>query len=426
MFHLGAFTTFKPPDWAGTWGGETADTWADGYFWVDMVKALERARFDYVMFEDSSMVSDAYGGTMENDLKYSLYAPKHDPMMLIPLLARHTSQIGLISTASATLTPPWLLARTLVTLDHITHGRSGWNIVTSSEDRAAQNYGLDALPEHDHRYDRADEFVDVVSGLMSTWDPDARVMDAASNTYIDHTKVRTLDFAGRYHRSRGPLNTLAPPNGRPVYCQAGSSPRGREFAAKHADTILASIHGLEEMRAYRADLRRRMELIGRDPDSCKILFVVMPTIGATQHEATEKRARGGRNAEAALGSLSAITEIDFSVFDLDAPLPELTTNGHAGYLAEFARLGRQQSTLRELVRNWSISCIDLVGTPAAVAEQMAEAMDYVGGDGFLVTGISSRRYLTEVVDGLYPQLAALGVVRTSYESRHLRNNLMAF
>lgn len=372
------------------------------------------------------MVSDAYGGTTEVDLKYALYAPKHDPMMLMPLLAKATSRLGLIATGSTSLYPPFLLARTLVTLDHITKGRTGWNIVTSSEDRAAQNYGLPALPEHDDRYGRADEFVDVVSQLMGSWEPDALVMDHERNIYVDHEKVHTVNFKGQWHSSRGPLNTLAPPGGRPVFCQAGSSPRGRDFAAKHADTILASIHGLDEMKAYRADLRRRMEQIGRDPDSCKILYVVMPTLGDTTREATEKKKRSHRNVDAALGSLSAITEIDFSVFDLDQPLPAVTTNGHAGYLTEFARVGAQQATLRELVANWSISCLDLVGTPGQVAQQMAEAIDYVGGDGFLFAGLGSRRYLTEVVDGLAPELQRLGVTRQEYSGETLRENLLAF
>ncbi len=350
MFHLGAFTTFKPLDWTGPWGGEHGETWADGNFFVDLVKGLERARFDYVMFEDSSMVSDAYRGTSEADLKYALYAPKHDPMMLMPLLAKATNHLGLIATGSTSLYPPYMLARTLVTLDHITKGRTGWNIVTSSEDRAAQNYGLDKLPEHDDRYGRAEEFVDVVSQLMASWEPDALVMDRETNVYVDHTKVHPINFKGQWHSSRGPLNTLAPPGGRPIYCQAGSSPRGRDFAAKHADTILASIHGLDEMKAYRIDLRRRMETFGRDPDSCKIMWVVMPTLGDTSHEASAKKLRSSRSIDAALGSLSAITEIDFSLFDLDEPLPAVTTNGHAGYLAEFARLGSAQSSLRELLQ----------------------------------------------------------------------------
>jgi FMN-dependent oxidoreductase (nitrilotriacetate monooxygenase family) len=426
MFHLGAFTTFKPPDWAGPWGGETGETWADGGFFVDMAKALERAFFDYVIFEDSSMVSDAYGSSMENDLKHALYAPKHDPMMLMPLLARHTSHLGLIATGSTSFYPPWMLARTLVTLDHISSGRSGWNIVTSSEDRAAQNYGAAALPEHDDRYARAEEFVDVVTQLMDSWEPDALVMDREANVYVDHTKVHTVDFEGTHLRSRGPLNTLAPPGGRPVYCQAGSSPRGRDFAAKHADTILASIHGLDEMREYRVDMHRRMQDLGRDPASCKIMFVLKPVLGETHEQAVRKRERSVLDPEVALGGLAAITEIDFSVFDLDAPLPEVSTNGHAGYLAELSKMGKEQATLRELTEKFSISCLDLVGTPEEVADEMAAAMDHVGGDGFLMTGLSSRRYLTEVVDGLVPALQRIGATRRSYSDDTLRGNLMAF
>jgi alkanesulfonate monooxygenase SsuD/methylene tetrahydromethanopterin reductase-like flavin-dependent oxidoreductase (luciferase family) len=182
---------------------------------------------------------------------------------------------------------------------------------------------------------------------------------------------------------------------------------------------------LDEMKAYRLDMRARMEKVGRDPDSCKILYVVMPTLGDTSQEATEKKTRATRSIDAALGGLAAITEIDFSVFDLDQPLPEVTTNGHAGYLTEFVRVG-EQATLRELVAKWSISCMDLVGTPVEVAQQMADAMDYIGGDGFLIAGIGSRRYLTEIVEGLSPQLQKLGVTRSDYSSTTLRGNLMAF
>jgi FMN-dependent oxidoreductase (nitrilotriacetate monooxygenase family) len=426
MFHLGCFTNFSPQQWRGPWGGDLAETWADGSYHIDLVKALERACFDYVMFEDSSMVSDAYGGTTEADLRHALYAPKHDPLMLMPLLAKATRSIGLIATASTTFTPPFMLARSMSTLDHLTHGRTGWNVVTSSEDRAAQNYGMDKLPEHDDRYGRADEYIEVVKALWDSWEDDALTMDHERGVYVDHTKVHTIDFEGKWHRSRGPLNTLRSPQGHPVFCQAGSSPRGRQFAAAHADTILASVHGLEAMKAYREDMRHRVEAAGRDPDTCKILFVIMPTLGDTTAEAVAKKARSVRSIGAALGSLSAITEIDFSVFDLDAPLPPVSTNGHAGYLAEFARLGAERATLRELLDNWSISCLDLVGDPAEVADRMAEVMAYVGGDGFLLAGVGNRRYATEVVDGLTPQLQRLGVVRTTYTGTTLRDNLLAF
>ncbi|RFA08235.1 hypothetical protein B7R54_02595 [Subtercola boreus] len=393
-FHLGAFTSFKPLDWRSAFSGENKHLWADGSLWVDMVTELERAHFDYVMFEDSVMVSDAYGGTSEADLRYGMFAPKNDPLMLIPMIAHATSHIGLVTTGSTTFFPPYELARTISTLDGLTRGRSGWNIVTSSENRAAQNYGLPELPEHDDRYARADDYVANVTRLFG---------------------------------SPEELGTMPSRQGKPVYCQAGSSPRGRDFAAKHADTILVSAHGLPAMKAYRDDLRQRIERAGRDPDSVKLLFVVMPTFGDTTAEAVAKKSRASAQVEIALGALSAITEIDFSLFDLDAPVPtELTTNGHLGYLQEFMRMGESMTTLRELAQQWGISCLDLVGSHADVADRMCEAMEFIGGDGFLIAGIGNRRYLSEVVDGLAPELVARGAMRTGYSSTLLAENLLEF
>jgi alkanesulfonate monooxygenase SsuD/methylene tetrahydromethanopterin reductase-like flavin-dependent oxidoreductase (luciferase family) len=197
MFHLGWFMNFMAPkSWRGNWGSDDGAAWADGSFYVDFVRALERARFDYMMIEDSSMVPDAYAGTTEVELKHSLYAPKHDPIPLVPLLAAASARIGIVATASTSLYPPFLLARTMATLSHLTKGRVGWNIVTSSEHRAAQNYGMDKLWEHDHRYERADEFVELAEALWSSWEPDAVVMDRATGRYVDHTKVHTVDFKG--------------------------------------------------------------------------------------------------------------------------------------------------------------------------------------------------------------------------------------
>jgi alkanesulfonate monooxygenase SsuD/methylene tetrahydromethanopterin reductase-like flavin-dependent oxidoreductase (luciferase family) len=159
----------------------------NGEFYIDMARSLERAGFDYMMFEDSSMVSDGYAGTSEVDLKYALYAPKGDPVPLIGMVAQATKHIGLVATMSTSFYPPFLLARTMSTLDHLTRGRVGWNIVTSSEDRAAQNYGMDKLFEHDLRYERADEFVDLVTQLWDSWEADALVMDAERGVYVDHT-----------------------------------------------------------------------------------------------------------------------------------------------------------------------------------------------------------------------------------------------
>lgn len=431
MFHLGWFMNFMAPkSWRGNWASSDGATWADGGFYVDFARALERARFDYMMIEDSSMVPDAYGGTAEVELKHSLYAPKHDPIPLVPMLAAATSRIGIVATASTSFYPPFLLARTMATLSHLTRGRVGWNIVTSSEHRAAQNYGMDRLWDHDHRYERADEFVELAEALWSSWEPDAVVMDRATGRYADHTKVRTVDFKGEFYSSRGPLNTLPPIGGRPVYCQAGGSPRGREFAARHADTIITSAIGIKGMKAYRDDIRARMEKSGRDPDQCKLMFVVSPVLGDTDAEAQARLARmreaSDWNAQAALAHLSALTENDFSAFDLDAPVPSVGTNGHRSTLGDFLARGGDHATLREAAANWTISCVPLAGAPETVAQRMGEVIDEVGGDGFLISGELSRRYIGEICDGLVPALQRAGRVRTEYEHPLFRDNLMAF
>jgi FMN-dependent oxidoreductase (nitrilotriacetate monooxygenase family) len=429
-FHLGWFLSFRPPIWNGPWHSSDDASWMNGEFYIDMARSLERAGFDYMMFEDSSMVSDAYAGSSEVDLKYALYAPKGDPIPLLGMLAQATRHIGLVATMSTSFYPPFLLARTMSTLDHLTRGRVGWNIVTSSEDRAAQNYGMEKLFEHDLRYDRADEFVDLVSQLWKSWEDDALIMDEERNVYVDHAKVRPINFEGKYFKSRGPLNTLPSPQGRPVFCQAGGSPRGRDFAAAHADTIIASAQGIPAMKAFRDDIHARMEAAGRKPESCKILFVVSPVLADTVADAEERvsrmKARAAGNVEFALGHLSALTENDFSTYDLDAPIPEVSTNGHRSTLSDFVRQGAGGKTLREVAANWTINSVELVGTPDSVAATMGETMDEVGGDGFLISGQLNRRFVSEIADGLAPALQARGLTRTSYTYDHFRDNLLEY
>lgn len=430
MFHLGWFMNFMPPkSWRGQWGGHDAENWADGQFFVDFLQSLERACFDFMMIEDSSMVPDAYGGTTEVELKHSLYAPKHDPVLLAPVLAKATKHIGIFTTMSTSFYPPFLLARSQAVLSHLSNGRVGWNIVTSSEHRAAQNFGMDELWDHDERYDRADEFVEVVEALWNSWDPDAVVMDRETGAYVDYTKVRPIDFRGKYYNVRGPLNTLPPLNGRPVYCQAGGSPRGREFAARHADTVITAAVGIEAMRAYRDDVRQRAERYGRDPDSIKMMFIASPVFGDTDEEAQALAERNREvtdwKAEETLAHLSALTENDFSTCDWNEPVPELTTNGHRSTLADFFKNSRGK-TLREAAANWVLGGVPLVGTPDTVAERMGEAMAEVGGDGFLISGSTSRRYIGEITEGLVPALQRRGLARTSYEFPHFRENLLAF
>jgi FMN-dependent oxidoreductase (nitrilotriacetate monooxygenase family) len=431
-FHLAWFGNFTTPEWNGPYAGNDPYAWTNGDFYVDMARSLERAGFDYFMIEDSLMVSDIYGGTAELELKHARYAPKHDPMPLIPLMAKATKHMGFIATASATFYPPFMLARMMSTLDHLTEGRVGWNIVTSSEDRAAQNFGYDKLPEHDLRYEMAAEYVDIVTQLWDAWAPDAVVMDPETGRYADHTKVHPINYRGKFHSVRGPLNTLRSPQGRPVICQAGGSPKGRAFAARNADTLLAIPAGVAEMKAYRDDIRARAAEYGRNPDDLKVMFVVTPILGATEEEAQQRKAERDANLqynlELQLVHMAAIMEIDMSPFGLDEPLPDhITTNGHQSSLNQFLA-ANQGKTLREAASEWRIAeSVELVGTPASVADQMEEVMDEVGGDGFLFFGQPvSRRYLNEICEGLAPALQKKGLVRTTYDHKLFRDNLLAF
>jgi FMN-dependent oxidoreductase (nitrilotriacetate monooxygenase family) len=426
-FHLGWFGSFARAGFAGKWSGSDGRRWANGDFHIELAQALERAGFDYMMFEDSLMVSDFYGNSMNTNLKYGSHGPKHDPMALVPVIAKQTRHIGLIATASTSFYPPWMLARTLSTLSHLSDGRTGWNIVTSSEDRAAQNFGTKNLPKHDERYDRADEYCDLVTQLLQSWEPDALVLDRDTNTYVDGDKVHTIDFEGKYFSSRGPLNTMAPYGGRPVFCQAGSSGRGRKFAADNADTVLVSLNGVGDMKKYREDVHRHLRDVGRDPDSLKMLFIIAPFVAETMAEAQALKERSRPPVELTLCTLAALTEIDFSRYDLDAPLDqEMSTNGHQGYLDRFLQSSPPGTTLRQVVDNFSVSSLDIVGTPDAVASQMGEIMDEVGGDGYLLTGLSNRRQIAELTEGLVPELQRRGLTRTEYSHETLRENLFAY
>jgi FMN-dependent oxidoreductase (nitrilotriacetate monooxygenase family) len=428
-FHLAWFLNFVVDEWKGNWGDGGKD-WT-GDFYIEMAQHLERACFDYVIMEDKLMVSTAYGGTMRADLKHGVN-PKHDPVPLAVLMAKATSRLGVVPTMSTSFYPPFLLARLCATIDHISRGRLGWNIVTSAEDRAAQNFGMDKLFEHDERYNMADEYLDLVCRLWDSWEADAVVRDVEHGVYVDHTKVHTVDFQGKYYRSRGPLNTVRPPQGRPVLCQAGASPKGRQFAAKYADTIISGSQNAADMKAFRDDIRTRMEAIGRKPDDCKVLFLVSPIVADTEQEAHDKLQRWMNDpdfVEYVLAEISSITEVDFSQFDLDQPLPEVTTNGERGFLESFCRRA-EGKTLREAVVDGGMGHgVELIGTPDQVADRMGELMDDIGGDGFLITSPVlrlNRRYVTEITDGLVPALQRRGLTRMGYSYEHFRDNLLDF
>jgi FMN-dependent oxidoreductase (nitrilotriacetate monooxygenase family) len=349
------------------------------------------------------------------------------------MVAASTTHMGIVSTLSTMAYPPFMLARLCATLDNIAEGRFGWNIVTSGEDTAAQNFGMDKLPPRELRYEMAHEYMDVVNQLFASWDADAVVIDRKTDTYADYTKVRPIHFVGKYFKCRGPLNTVPCPQGRPTYVQAGGSPTGRAFAAKHADSIIAVANGIPGMKAYRDDVRAKAAAIGRNPDDIKVLFLVAPMLGETDEDARDKFTKlvtSSAFIEHALAKYGSFTDIDFSKYELDKPLPgKLTTNGEQGSLDKFQQFGSGK-TLRQLVADGGTgSSLELVGTPDSVAQTMGEVMEEVGGDGFLIKTPfrnNTRRYTTEITDGLVPALQRRGLARTAYTKSHLRDTLREF
>jgi FMN-dependent oxidoreductase (nitrilotriacetate monooxygenase family) len=433
-FHLAWFLQGSSAQaWGEAWTGHIGQTWMQPELFLDMARSLERACFDYILLEDSSYVGESFGGSTEIYLKNGIAVPRQDPSVVAALMTQVTSRIGIVPTFGTYAYHPYLLARLVATLDQVSGGRVGWNCVTGSSDFAAMNFGMDGMPEHDLRYDMADEYLEVCRRLWGSWEPGAIVADRESGILVDHTKVHAVNHDGQYFQTRGPLNSGPAPQGQPVIAQAGGSPRGRQFAGAHADTIVVNAKGIDAMREYRDDVHKHMVAGGRNPADCKILYLINPVLGETKEEAEAQRAKRDALALATidqrLAQFGKVTNIDFAQFDLDKPLPDdVTTNGHQLNLEQFRKMAQGRSIRETMARFNSVDLsIDLCGTPDAVAARMGEVMEEVGGDGYLFSMPNvNRRTLAEIEDGLIPALQARGLVRKAYEHEQFRDNLLAF
>ena len=432
-FHLAWFLQGSSIQaWGEPWTGNVSEEWMSASMFVDLARSIERACFDYLLIEDSIYIGQNWENSRDIFLKNGMSVPRQEPTVVASLMMAATSRLGIVPTLSTFAYHPYLTARIVGTLDQVSGGRAGWNMVTGSSDLSGQNFGLDHLPEHDTRYDMAAEYIDVVTKLWSSWEPGAIRADHASGVLIDPAKVHTIDHKGEYYASRGPLNSGPCPQGRPVIAQAGGSAKGRAIAAQYADTVVAHPKGVEAMRDYRRDVRRRMVEAGRNPDHCKVLFMATPVLANTDEEAQARGALRGvatdDQVRRRLAQMGWTTNIDFSGHDLDAPVGELTTNGHQSSLANFLKKAGGR-TLREAIIAYTShgGCVDLVGTPDTVAAQMDEAMQEAGGDGFLlVLPDVSRKTVAEVTDGLVPALQRRGLVRRNYSHAQFRDNLLEF
>ena len=299
-------------------------------FYQDLARRAEAAKFDAVFFADGPALAD----NIRHASRFRL-----EPLTWLSAIAAVTSRIGLIGTASTTYTEPYNLARQFASLDHLSRGRAGWNIVTTSAANAAQNFGLPTHPVHADRYDRAREYLDVVTRLWDSWEDDALVIDKASGIFADTDRIHAIEHIGHHFKVAGPLNTPRTPQGRPVYVQAGASDDGRFFAARYAEAIFTAHQTLANAQAFYGDIKRQAAGFGRNPDHIKILPGISPFIGGTEAEA--KRLEQDFNdliqPEYSLGQLQRMIGLDLSRHDLDAPFPRhlVRTDGELGVASRF-------------------------------------------------------------------------------------------
>jgi FMN-dependent oxidoreductase (nitrilotriacetate monooxygenase family) len=341
-------------------------------------------------------------------------------------MAAVTSRIGLASTLALSHQHPHYIARLFATLDHLTRGRVGWNVVTFANPHET-SVDHDTALEHDQRYERADEFLDVCYKLWASWDEDALLMDRDTGIFADTDKIHCIDHRGTFFRSRGPLNVTPSPQGRPVIIQAGASGRGREFAAKHAEVIFAIQPFVEGAAAYYADVKTRLAAYGRHPDACKILFGVQPFIAETEQAAKDKQTLHNSLVplEGAVAHLSGACGHDFSSYPLDQVVESFTSPRSQGVVDMYTKVAGKRLTLREmaLMHGQSVGFPQIVGTPAQVADQLEAYYDQAGGDGFMLTMPYTPGSIEEFVAWVIPELQRRGRFRADYQGNTLRELL---
>ena len=391
---------------------------------VSFARKLEAGRFDAFFMADHLAVLNMPMAA----LKRSATVTSFDPMALLPALAVTTERLGLIATGSTTFDAPYHVARRFASLDHISEGRAGWNIVTTSNPDSALNFGLDDHMAHDARYRRAREFYDVVTGLWDSWADDAFVRDVENGVYFDPERMRVLDHKGEYFKVRGPLNVARPVQGWPLIVQAGASDAGRQLAAETAEMVFSPGGPLAECQAYYADVKARAVAAGRDPEHVRILPGCLVVVGDTVEAAKAKRAHLDSlvHPDSGMASLSIALGTDASKFDLDGPLPDIpeTNASQSGRQRVIDRARAENLTVRQLAqRAGSYGGLALVGTAKTIADQMEEYFHGRGCDGFNIMFPWVPGGLDEFVDQVVPELQRRGVFRREYEGKTLRENL---
>lgn len=408
--------------------GVPADPGHDFRHYVRVVQAAERAKFDAVFLADNSAVIG--GGDRKDVLSRTAAAGFFEPVTLLSALAAVTERIGLIATVTTTYNEPYNVARKFVSLDHISGGRSGWNLVTSADPTEASNFGIDAHAAHDVRYARAEEFIDVVTGLWGSWEADALVNDKVAGRKFDPEKLHVLDHQGAFYAVRGPLNIARSPQGHPIKVQAGSSGPGRALAARTAEVVFTAQQTVEGAREFYADLKARVAAFGRDPDDVKIMPGIFPVVGRTEAEAQAKYQQLQELIDPVVGlSLLQVLvgDFDLSGYPIDGPVPELpeTENWKSRQSLVLDAARRNGLTLRQLYLHiaGARGHRQVVGTPEQVADLMEEWFRTGAADGFNVMPPWLPGGLDDFIELVLPELRRRGLFRDEYEADTLRGNL---
>ena len=425
QLHLGAF--MRPVSLhTGAWRYPGAYTDANFNFahLSAFARKLEAAKFDAFFMADHLAVLNM----PVEALRRSQTVTSFEPLTLLSALAAVTERIGLVATASTTFEAPYHVARRFASLDHLSGGRAGWNIVTTSNPDAARNFGMDDHVEHGERYKRAREFFDIVTGLWDSFSDDAFLRDAESGIFFDPGKMHRLDHRGEELNVAGPLNIARPVQGWPVIVQAGQSDAGRQLAAETAEAVFCSPRTLADGKLLYADIKNRTVQAGRNPDHIKLLPAAMIFIGDSVEQARAKRLKLDSlvHYESAIASLSIALGHDASQFDPDRPLPPIPeTNASKSGREQVLRLAEAEGlTVRQLAQRYGgYAGLAFVGTPGSVADEMQAWLDERGSDGFNVVFPYLPEGLNDVTDKLVPELQTRNLFRKEYAGTTLREHL---
>jgi alkanesulfonate monooxygenase len=394
-------------------------------YFVHIARTAERGLFDMVFLADGVALrqrDEPAGSLCRSNQNVEL-----EPLTMLSAVAMMTSRIGLVATASTTYNEPYHVARKFASLDHISHGRAGWNVVTSWSEAEAKNFNREQHLDYDIRYDRAAEFVDVVKGLWDSWDDDAFLHDKASGTFYDPAKMHVLAHKGRHFAVRGPLTVARTPQGRPIIVQAGASPQGQNIAAASADIVFTAQMSLADAQAYYASVKQRLAAHGRTQDAVKIMPGLLPIIGRTEKEARAKH----QHLQDLIHPLVGLAHVfgpmgDLSGYDVDGPVPDPIDpemRSRAKVMLDLAR--RENLTIRELYLRVSAGRghHTVIGTPAQIVDTMQTWVEAGAADGFNIIPARLPGGIEDFVDLVVPELQRRDLFRTEYESTTLRGNL---